>query len=374
MALLVTIITFTYFTLILAYIFGFDKIKTADQSFKVPVTKFSVIIPFRNEAQHLPDLIRSIKNIDYPKDYFELIFINDLSDDNSVELINTGLKEASIVYTIHNNDYESTSPKKTALNLGINTAKYAWILTTDADCILPSSWFKTYDAFIQIKHPKMVVAPVIYRTNSTFLDQFQLLDILSLQAVTIGAFGIKKPFLNNGANFGYQKQFFLELNGFEGNTNMASGDDVFLLEKAVKKDSENVGYLKSKDAIVITVPQENLRALLQQRLRWASKSSAYKNGIGILTAIIMLSMNLMLVLSFLVSIIKMFSPIIWLTVFLVKFGIDLWCILKAAKFFNRIISIKWYLLSSIFYPVFTVFIAFSSLFFRYKWKGRSFSK
>ena len=78
---------------------------------------------------------------------------------------------------------------------------------------------------------------------------FQQLDFLSLQGATIGSFGIKKPFMCNGANFAYTKAFFKELNGFEGNENIASGDDVFLLQKAIQRDKNDVDFLKSKSIV-----------------------------------------------------------------------------------------------------------------------------
>jgi hypothetical protein len=55
--------------------------------------------------------------------------------------------------------------------------------------------------------------------------------IASLQGATIGSFGIGKGFMCNGAN-SLQKSLFQELNGFQGNDTIASGDDVFLLQKA----------------------------------------------------------------------------------------------------------------------------------------------
>jgi hypothetical protein len=54
---------------------------------------------------------------------------------------------------------------------------------------------------------------------------------LSLQGATIGSFGIGKGFMCNGANLAYKKSLFQELNGFQGNDTIASGDDVFLLQK-----------------------------------------------------------------------------------------------------------------------------------------------
>ena len=77
----------------------------------------------------------------------------------------------------------------------------------------------------------------------------------------------------NGANFGYRKSLFNTLNGFEGNTNIASGDDIFLLEKFIKQDAQKVHYLKSKKAVVSTNPAKDISVLIQQRLRWASNKT-----------------------------------------------------------------------------------------------------
>ena len=77
----------------------------------------------------------------------------------------------------------------------------------------------------------MVVGGVIYKTKNNWFHQFQQLDLLSLQATTIGSFGIKKPFMCNGANFAYTKELFQKIGGFNTNNAIASGDDVFLLQK-----------------------------------------------------------------------------------------------------------------------------------------------
>ena len=98
----------------------------------------------------------------------------------------------------------------------------------------------------------MLAAGVFYKSTPSFLAAFQQLDFLSLQGTTIGSFGNNQAFMCNGANFCYQKAFFYELNGFDGNDKIASGDDVFLLQKAIQKDSKNVRFLKSELAIVQT--------------------------------------------------------------------------------------------------------------------------
>ena len=63
-------------------------------------------------------------------------------------------------------------------------------------------------------------------------------------------------------------KLFYALNGFVDNTKIASGDDVFLIEKALKDNPKSVLYLKSESALVNTKPQLTFKGLIQQRLRW----------------------------------------------------------------------------------------------------------
>jgi glycosyltransferase involved in cell wall biosynthesis len=82
MILITLIITIIYLILIGSFIFGFDKIATFKLEGTPTKTKFSILIPFRNEAENLPDLLKSIEALKYPKHLFEIIFVDDESDDD----------------------------------------------------------------------------------------------------------------------------------------------------------------------------------------------------------------------------------------------------------------------------------------------------
>ncbi|MFZ9848246.1 MAG: glycosyltransferase, partial [Flavobacteriales bacterium] len=43
----------------------------------------SIVVPFRNEEKNLPACIASLKKLDYPRDLYEIIFVNDHSTDAS---------------------------------------------------------------------------------------------------------------------------------------------------------------------------------------------------------------------------------------------------------------------------------------------------
>ncbi len=382
MVLSIFIIAIIYFTLIGSFIIGFDNVEEFNNESSTATNSFSVIIPFRNEAENLSELLQSLSNLDYPKHLFEIILVDDASEDDSVEIIMRFLAQPSLKLRstsqgnvrIIKNVRNSISPKKDAITTAINIAQHEWIITTDADCIFTVSWLKTIDAFIQTKNPKMMVAPVTYSINKTFFQNFQLLDFLSLQSATIAGFGIKKPFLCNGANFAYKKSLFNELNGFEGNTNIASGDDLFLMEKALQTYPKNVLYIKSLKALVSTKPQATITTLIQQRLRWAAKTTSYNNTFGKLVGLIVLLMNALIISVVLLIIISVMRFEFLILIFALKFFLDLLLIHKSARYFNQKVSLRLYAISSFIYPFFSVFIAVYSVFFGFKWKDRSFKK
>ena len=240
------IIVFIYLIVIAWFNSGFNKVEDFKLQDLKPKTKFSVIIPFRNEAKSLPFLLKSIQDLNYPTSYFEIILVDDDSDDNSLEKINTfvkKLRQAKCNFKITKNKRTSHSPKKDAINSAITIAKHNWVVTTDADCILPKYWLDSFDEFIQTNNTIAVAGPVKFTGLSSFFTRFQILDALSLQGVTIGSFGINKLFMCNGANFVYSKKAFEQVNGFDDNTAIASGDDVFLLQKFLKKNGSRLFIL-----------------------------------------------------------------------------------------------------------------------------------
>lgn len=374
MTLISFFIILAYVILIGSFAFGFNKVRIYAKKKASPKTTFSIVIPFRNETENLPLLLDSIKQLTYPAHLFEVLFIDDDSEDNSVAIINNFITSSSLSIKVLNNKRVSLSPKKDAITTAITEAKNEWIITTDADCILPDLWLNTFDAFIQENHADCIVAPVKYLAEINFLNTFQILDLLSLQAATIGGFGINKPFLCNGANFAYKKEVFKTVNGFEGNSETASGDDIFLLEKAVNHNTKTVYYLKSETAIVNTNTQPNWNSLITQRIRWASKTSRYNNWFGKLTGSIVLLANLLIVLAFLFTLLGIMTSKTLIYLLMIKFSVDLFLINKSAQFFNQKEVMTFYIFGFLVYPFFSVYVALASMVSSYQWKGRTFNK
>ncbi len=309
-------------------IYGFTKVNTIDYIGLTPKTKFSIIVPFRNEAENLPILLDSLSKLNYPMELFEVILVDDFSEE--------AFKVPSLKFKVSviNNIRVSNSPKKDAIVTAMQIVNTDWIITTDADCVVNKNWLLTLDNYIQLHNVSMIAGAVTYDCKNSFLHHFQQLDLASLQGATIGSFGIKKGFMCNGANFAYTKSFFQELNGFNGNDGIASGDDVFLLQKAVAQFPEKVHYLKSENNIVITKPLNDWKSLFYQRVRWASKTSSYQSRFGKGLGLLVFMGNLSLVLGFILSVLGLFSFLNILLLFVLKFAVDTVLIYKTQSFFE----------------------------------------
>ena len=88
----VVILTIMYAIILMAYRFWFGKMGVfqLNQIEQVrpeqSATQFTVIIPARNEAANIKACVDSILNQDYPTDAFEIIVIDDGSQDDSYEV------------------------------------------------------------------------------------------------------------------------------------------------------------------------------------------------------------------------------------------------------------------------------------------------
>ena len=347
---------------------GINKVKAHTSSETSPTTTFSIIIPFRNEAKRLPELLTSIAQLHYPITHFEVLLVDDDSSDESVMIINTfSEKHPEINIQILNNYRISSSPKKDAITTAITVSKFDWILTTDADCILPQSWLNSYHQAVIDEYPDFIAGPVSLKAQPNFFEQFQLLDILSLQGATLGSFGLNKPMMVNAANLGYRKSQFQDLNGYQNNTHIASGDDVFLLETFIANGLK-VQYLKTNKALVYTYPEPNLKALLEQRKRWAAKTKHYNSSFTKSIALIVFFGNLSWILGLFLHINNSV-----LGLFLVfKLLVDFLLINKTAQLYLQKIKLIQFILATIFYPLFSSYVAILSLTTSYHWKDRTF--
>ena len=337
-----------------------------------PRTTVSVIIAARNEAKNIANCLFSVLGQNYPPHLFEVIVVDDHSEDNTVEIV----KHLSNIYShlsciaLKITDENVVAYKKKAVETGIKAAKGKLIVTTDADCMAPENWLKNMAAFYENKKAVFIAAPVVMAPGKGLVKIFQSLDFLSLQGITGASVFAQFHTMCNGANLAYEKKVFEEVNGFEGVFHIASGDDMLLMHKIYLKHPGSVYYLKSKEAIVQTAPVNSWAEFFSQRIRWASKAPKYNDkrifGALLLVYLFNLSFIIILVAAFFVKGLWIYL----ISFLLLKTLYEILFMLPVARFFNKEKLLWWFPLMQPLHIVYTIIAGLLGSVTTYKWKGR----
>ncbi len=366
-----------YIVLILYFRKGWQNLKSFPPGGKDGGVFISVIISARNEEKNLPALLKDLSNQKYNRRNFEVIVVDDHSEDNTAEIV----KSFDWVKLISLSNYVSekiNSYKKIAIEIAISQSKGELIVTTDADCRVNYLWLSTIASFAEVSKAKMIIMPVSYNYNPTFLGLFQILDFMSLQGITASSVELKNPLMCNGANLAYRKTAFEEVNGFNGTNKLASGDDMFLLHKIADKFPESISYLKSNDVIVHTDAMPSLNSFLNQRIRWAGKSKSYKNFKIKLVLLFVYLFNILLFITPILALIKPLTLTVssskilsaWLFILLLKTIAEMWFLKPVSKFFKYGNIMGFFPLAQPFHIIYTVISGTLGFKSTYKWKGR----
>lgn len=329
----------------------------------------SVIIAVRNEENNIFQLLDALARQDYPANLYEVIIVNDHSEDSTLEIL-----QASRIpgLSLHIIDLpEAVSSKKKAIAAGIENSAGELIITTDADCTMSSSWISTIVSFYQSTGAKFIAAPVNMIPEKSLKDIFQSLDFLTLQGIT-GA-SVHKHFhtMCNGANLSYPKTAFQEVNGFENIDAIPSGDDMLLMYKIFSRYPDRTFYLKSPEAIVTTGAEKTWKEFWNQRIRWASKAIHYKDKRIFYVLMGVYAVNA----GFVILGIASFFNLNWFAFFILfliaKILIEFPFVNAVAIFFRCSYLMKYFPLMQPLHIVYTIITGWMGRFGSYSWKSRT---
>ena len=231
--------------------------------------------------------------------------------------------------------------------------------------------------FYKEKKPVFVAMPVVFSAPSStdsflekFFKNFQSLDFMTLQGITGAAVHKKFHSMCNGANLAYEKKVFYEVNGFQGIDEIASGDDMLLMDKIQKLYPDRILFLKSPEVIVQTQAAATLKDFMNQRIRWASKTDKYtdKKIIAVLLLVYLLNawLFILAICSFFIA--KAFY--IFLAAIAGKIIVELIFLHPVAKFFGKQKLLWWFIPAQPFHVLYTLIAGWLGRFGSYKWKGR----
>lgn len=247
--------------------------KTAGEPKKDSSPPVSVIICAQNEAHNLERFLPSVLKQDYPN--YQVVVVNDCSDDNSEDVLEKFKKEHShLYYTTVKKDPIYRHGKKLAISLGIKAAKHEHLVFIDADCYPSSDNWLAHMAQHFSDKTSIVLGVSPYEQSKGLLGQIVGYETLQTAMLYTSSALRQKAYMGVGRNMAYTKQLFHDNKGFSGHTHLLSGDDDLFVNKAATKD--NVAVELSSDALVYTLPPKYWSEWLKQKRRHMSTGKYYK--------------------------------------------------------------------------------------------------
>ena len=264
-------IQFIYYIFIFGA-FAFNKYKLPKNNFNQPV---SVLICAKNEAKNLLEKLPFFLKQNYTN--FELILINDCSNDNTLEVMEQFKKDSNISIKIVNvtANEQFWGSKKYALTLGIKVASNEHLLFTDADCEpISNTWISEMVNNFSRQHQIILGYGAYKKIEKSFLNKLIRYETIltAIQYFSYSKIGI--PYMGVGRNLAYTKSLFYSVNGFANHIKIKSGDDDLFINQVATKNNTINCY--SPNSFTESSPKITFKEWIQQKRRHVSTASYYK--------------------------------------------------------------------------------------------------
>lgn len=174
--------------------------------------RFSIIVPVYNRLEEVKELLQSAEELDFERNAFEFLFVDDGSSDGFGEFIQsyrskTGLQIRAI--------FQANKGPAQARNNGMASNSSEYMLFIDSDCILPPQWLREIEKGIKEYEFEAFGGP------DTFHPSFSpLLKAINYSMTSfIGTGGIRgnkksvEKFYPRSFNMGISREVFEKIGG-----------------------------------------------------------------------------------------------------------------------------------------------------------------
>ena len=240
----------------------------------------SIIICAKNEAvnlkKNLPAILSQKYHDDAGKAMYEVIVVNDASDDDTAQVLMELEKQYDHLWDviISPDVVRDLLGKKYALSKGLAFASHDWLLLTDADCIPASDlWLEKMVA--PLAYGKQIVAGYGgYNYRPELLNAFIRWETLHtfLQYSTYTLAGI--PYMAVGRNLACTKDVLLMAQRSEIWNALPSGDDDLLV--SIAGNADNMAIVSDAQAFTYSNSKATYTEWVKQKQRHLSTGKYYQ--------------------------------------------------------------------------------------------------
>lgn len=352
-----------YVSFLVRIFFGLSRLSVSNNK-NVELPDVTVIIPFRNEEASLRSSLQSLEAQTYPRDKFKCIYIDDHSTDQGPDIIRE--YKGQLLLEIIENEQKG---KKQAIELAVRNIDSDIVVITDADCVHPKGWLESLVSNFE-EDTGFIAGPVKFASKGGLFDSLQQLEFSGIVIAFAGLIASGMPFTCSAANIAFRKQAFVDVNGYQDNLHVPSGDDEFLMQKIAYESDWKVKYAVGKDVVVETKANKGIGEFINQRSRWASKGFNYIESLITLQLLVIFIFFVSIPINFIMAFIDARYLLTGLLAFILKFLVEYLVLLKGKKKIFNELSLKYFWLAELLHIPYIIIVSLLGTLGIYSWKGR----
>jgi hypothetical protein len=308
---------------------------------------------------------------DYPQGKLQIVVVNDRSDDGTASILAeyAARMPGRFRFLSLTETAPGFSPKKHALNQGLQIASGEIIVTTDADCIMAPAWISALVSEFSPDTGLVSGLTTYYDAGRGIWEGVQALEFFSYAVVAAALIGLRFPVNGNANNLAYRREVFDEVAGFASHGGIVSGDDDFLIQSIHKQGRWAIRYSVQAESQVRTEPPLSVGQFWEQRKRWASKCSLYQPKQTVFLAGIF-TYYALIPICMLAGVFQRGWLIAGIGSWCIKTGTDWLVMRRAAKLFGKRGLMRWFLPTSLLHIPIIIAAVLAGSFGEFTWKGQ----
>ncbi len=216
------------------------------------------LLPGWNEGKNINTTIRSVQDLDYPRNKIEIFYLDNNSTDNTKEIVEKEMENDSRIKYF----FELKQGKHNAMNTGLANVKTDLVACLDVDSTLHTDAMKIAAQYFKGEKIKALATCMQLREVKTFWQRAQSVEYMlsifwrkaysAIDAIQVmpGPFSV------------FRKSIFDELGDYKGAHNAEDFEMTLRLHKNGYK------IANAHKAYVYTIGPSTLKALIKQRVRW----------------------------------------------------------------------------------------------------------
>lgn len=228
----------------------------------------TISVPAFNEEKHILKTLKSLIELNYPKDKYDILIVNDCSTDKTENIVKSFLNELKKTKKYNNINirvinHEVNKGKAEGLNTAIRNSNAEFFSCIDADSVVDKDALLYMVSDMQKDPDIAILTPVMKVDNpKNWLQKFQRVEYMSSMFVSRLMGHIDSIYVAPGPFSLYRMSALKKIGKFDGRRNIEDQEIAWRAQKNHLKMRQCV------NAFVYTVAPHTIKGFARQRTRW----------------------------------------------------------------------------------------------------------